>query len=380
LIFVAFFAAAAALTLRLVSPDDAVRSLASRLRGEESPDPALSALRVTEAAKEALSALGIADEQLSAESGAGGEPGSATAFWEAPLPPGVTLEEANLAVTEAVTAAGGRIADGFERPARGKVARALTLVAAADSIECLEVRLYEVPAAVHGKGPGEAKLAVVVGALGEELDETVKRFIDSPLAMSFAVLPGRDASRETARYAASKGKEVLLHLPMEPVGFPARDPGRGAVLLDQSAGKIRKTVLRDIDEIGVAAGAVSYMGSAATRDRDVMRAVLGALKEAGLFFVDSSASVHSVVAETAREIDLPCVRNDLFLGGSSKKRGLLAKRLDRAERLALDSGSALVIARADAELLELLASRAEGYQSRGLKLVAASELAGYGGR
>jgi len=273
-----------------------------------------------------------------------------------------------------VEGAAGRIVDGREWKAKRTRRRCLTLIAAADSIPCLELRLYETAGPRKGAARAAAQLAIVVGGMGRELDVVAVRLIESPLNISFAVLPCHPDSKETARLAGSHGKEVLLHLPVEPRGYPRVDPGEGAVLLDQSGREIRRLVRNHVDDLECVSGVVNYMGSAGTRDRDLMRALLGEIAKEGLFFIDSSASASSVGCETAAALGVPCLQNDLFLEGGREGSGLLEKRMDHAESIALQRGVALVMASPTEELLEAISSRAGTYESKGIVLVKVSDL------
>ena len=70
------------------------------------------------------------------------------------------------------------------------------------------------------------KIAIMIDDLGnsKKVDNAVLS-INAPLTI--AILPLLNESRRTAERASSIGKEVLLHLPMEPQDYPAANPGRG---------------------------------------------------------------------------------------------------------------------------------------------------------
>jgi polysaccharide deacetylase 2 family uncharacterized protein YibQ len=373
-LLVVFLAAATIVLLQSTRLEEGRLWLESLREEEPPPDPALLALRVEQAARDALSDLGVAEEQLSVEGVEADGSRSGPVLWEAPLPPGVSLEKANLSVTAAVESVSGRVVDAVEEKVRRKGRRRLTLAVAVDSLRCLELRLHEVRKSKTARTPSPAHLVIVVGGLGRELDSLAKRLIECPFQLTLAVLPGREASAEVARYAHAHGKEVLLHLPMEPRGYPGVDPGAGAILVHHSGREIWRLVRSHIGELDHASGVVNYMGSAGTRDRDVMRAALQEIKRSGLFFIDNSTSVHSVARETADKLGVDCLVNDLFLEEGAKGSGLLKKRLASAEDLALQRGKAVVMAKPTASLLELLAERAGGYASRGIVLAKASEL------
>lgn len=373
-LIVVCFAAAALVILHLARTQKTREWFQSRFKQEEPVAPELMALRVEQAARQALSDLGVAEEQLSVEEGNADGAVTGHKMWEAPLPPGVTLERANLSVTNAVVGVAGRILDGREWKDKRKRRRCLTLIAAADSTPCLELRFYETAAARKDTERSPAKLAIVIGEMGRGLDDPARRLMESPFDFTVAVLPGRSASKETVRLAGSRGKEVLLHLPMEPDGYPRKSPGEGAVLLDQSEKEIGRIVRDHIEDLGNVSGVVNYMGSAGTRDRDLMRAVLGELAKSGLFFMDSSSSAHSVGCEIAAKLGVHCLQNDLFLEVGREGSGLLEKRLDRAERIALQRGVAVVMAGPSEELLEAISSRAGSFESKGIVLVKVSDL------
>ena len=67
-----------------------------------------------------------------------------------------------------------------------------------------------------------------------------------------------------------------------------------------------------IDDVPHIVGINNHMGSKATSDERVMRIVLGACKERGLYYLDSKTSGKSVVAEIATELGVPYLENELF--------------------------------------------------------------------
>ncbi len=338
-------------------------------------DPALLALHVKQNVHAALMDLGVTEDRITSEAADADGAGAGPVMWEAPLPPDISLEKANLAVTKAAEGADGRVVDGREWRGRPGRRRFLTLAVAADSAVCLELLLYETEG-TEKTDEKEARLAVVLVEAGRDLDSATRRLIESPLPLAVAVLPARPASEETARLARDNGKEVLLHLPMEPAGFPRRDPGSGAVLLDHSEDEIRGLIRLHLEKLGHVSGVVNYMGSAFMRDRDLMRAALLEVKARGLYFMESPSSIESVLPETAGKLGVPWFRADLFLESSGKGSKALAGRLDRAERVALQRGEATVLSAPTEELLELLTSRAAGYEERGIVMVKPSDLMG----
>jgi polysaccharide deacetylase 2 family uncharacterized protein YibQ len=370
-VLIVLFAAATASILYLTKHENARGWLKEKVTGDEPPDPALLALRVQQGAMSALTSLGISVEQVSEERGDADGSSSGPALWRATLPAGVSLERANVTVTKAVERASGRILDGLEWRAKRSRVRRLTLVAAADSTPCLELRLTE--GAETAAVTPRAKLAIVVVEMGRKLDSTARGLIESAFPLTVAILPACPASGETAELACAKGKEILLDLPMEPAGYPRVDPGEGALLLDQSAREVRNRLRDHLKDLECCSGVANYMGSAFMRDRDLVEAVLEEIGSDRLYFLDISEGARPAVVGQADALGVPCLGDDLSIepGGGAER---LARGMDRAEELALRRGRALVVTRPTPYLLELLASRADGYDSKGIALVSASDL------
>jgi polysaccharide deacetylase 2 family uncharacterized protein YibQ len=157
-----------------------------------------------------------------------------------------------------------------------------------------------------------ARIAIVIDDLGNDR-EALERIARWPFPVAGAVLPGLPDSADTARRLAASGKEVLLHLPMEPDGYPRIRPGPGVVLRSDSDDKIARTVAEDLDSVPGAVGVNNHMGSAATADPRVMRAVVRVLSERRLFLLDSRTTEATVARRVADEASLPAVSRRVFL-------------------------------------------------------------------
>lgn len=157
-----------------------------------------------------------------------------------------------------------------------------------------------------------ARIAIVIDDLGNDRD-ALERIARWPFPVAGAVLPGLPDSSDAARRLAASGKEVLLHLPMEPDGYPRVRPGPGVVLRADSDEKIARTVAEDLDSVPGAVGVNNHMGSAATADARVMRAVVRVLSERRLFLLDSRTTEATVARRVADEAALPAVSRRVFL-------------------------------------------------------------------
>jgi len=135
--------------------------------------------------------------------------------------------------------------------------------------------------------------------------------IDAPVTIS--VLPHLPHSSEVASQAYKAGKEVLLHLPMEPHGYPERRPGGGALLLKMDGHEILNRLEENILSVPHISGVNNHMGSKFMEDEEKVTLVLQDLKRRGLFFLDSLTTNDSKGLAVAERIGLPHAGRDIFL-------------------------------------------------------------------
>ncbi len=115
----------------------------------------------------------------------------------------------------------------------------------------------------------KGRLAVVIDDAGYDLDE-LQPFLELPMPLAVAVLPNLPHSREAARRVLAAGKELLLHLPMEPEG--RENPGPGALLTADSPEETRRLLDAALATVPGAVGMNNHMGSRATADEVLMTA------------------------------------------------------------------------------------------------------------
>ena len=200
-----------------------------------------------------------------------------------------------------------------------------------------------------GKGP---RLVVIVDDIGDH-PALAENLMELPFPVTLAILPSRPRTRAIEAMAAAKGKEVILHQPMQPGSYPRVNPGPGALFTDMDAGRIQAILTDNLAQVPHAIGINNHMGSAFTSSPDGMSAVMPVLKEKGLFFVDSVTSPVSAGAETARKAGVPFYRRAVFLDNVRSTQAILGQ-LKSAERYAIKHGRAIAIGHPYGETLEAL--------------------------
>lgn len=224
--------------------------------------------------------------------------------------------------------------------------------------------------------PGVPRVALVIDDLGNELSPA-ERIARWPRPVAGAVLPGLRWSADSARALARGGHEVLLHLPMEPEGYPNSRvrPGPGLILRSQSDTQIADMLASDLDTVPGAVGVNNHMGSAATADPRVMRVVVRLLSERGLFFLDSRTTDATVAERTAAEASVRTVARRVFLDDVATADAV-REQLAQLIRRARQDGSAVAIGHPYAATLGVLEEEMPEIERReGVRLVKVSELA-----
>jgi polysaccharide deacetylase 2 family uncharacterized protein YibQ len=201
----------------------------------------------------------------------------------------------------------------------------------------------------------------------------VERIASWPYPVSGAVLPVLPGSGPAARALEESGKQVILHLPMEPRQYPRMQPGPGVVLRSHDEEQITRTVETDLESVPGAVGVSNHMGSAATADPRVMRAVARVLARRRLFFLDSRTTGATVAREAARQERVPAVSRRVFLDDVATEQAV-GKALDELVLHARAEGFAVALGHPYPATLAVLERELPGLARRGVRLVPVGDL------
>jgi polysaccharide deacetylase 2 family uncharacterized protein YibQ len=169
-------------------------------------------------------------------------------------------------------------------------------------------------------------------------------------------------------------REILLHLPMEPQGYPDPDPGPRAVMVGMDAASIGARIDEALVALPMVTGVNNHMGSAATSDPSTMAALMQALHSRGLLFIDSLTSSRSVAYAEARKAGLPTAKNRIFLDFDNKSHATIKANLEVLVRSARSTGFALGICHPHPATAEVLAREVPRLIKQGVRFVTVSEM------
>ncbi len=343
-------------------------------------DLTAQAAAIDSAVDAALVGLGVTDVRSSSESEA--DELHVWTHWEksGDIPHGLGIFDCNATITRAVLKAGGSIVRVTENGPNWQGKLSVDLKFGVDGVETQHIVLRQ-SAASTGGGPlyedGAPRIAIIVDDLGYNEGSELRQFLKLDEPFTVSILPRTPYSTDLADEAFRAGKEILVHIPMEPESYPDTDPGEGALLLSQSYSQISSITAADIEAIPHAVGANNHMGSAFTQDRGRMRAMMSVVSDKGLFYVDSMTTPLSKGLPEAERAGVRVARNNMFIDSPLDERGRIDARsqLSRLEEIARKRGYAVGIGHPHPETLKVLEIEMPRMAARGVKFVFVSELA-----
>ncbi|WP_051329425.1 divergent polysaccharide deacetylase family protein [Geminicoccus roseus] len=213
-------------------------------------------------------------------------------------------------------------------------------------------------------------VAIVIDDMGFS-EHAVRRLIEARRPLNLAFLPYAENSRAAARIAAAAGLEVMVHLPMEPVG--RENPGPGAIRVGMSGDAIKAGVTAAIGDVPGAMGLNNHMGSKATADTATARSVMAAMAGRGMFFLDSRTTGRSQAQAAALAAGVPAIGRDVFLDNDPSTAAVTAQ-LHVLERLARSRGYAVAIGHPHRTTIDALMDWIPKAEARGIRLTTVSHL------
>ena len=223
--------------------------------------------------------------------------------------------------------------------------------------------------AVHSPVRSQPQAAIIIDDLGYRASELAA--IRQPGQFSYAILPFTPYARTLAEAAHRQRKEVLVHLPMEPLGN--KNPGPGAILADLSASEIRRRVRLALRQVPYAVGVNNHMGSKISQLPASLAPILDTLQQRGLFVIDSLTTANSQILPMARARGIPALERQIFLDNDPTP-AYIRQQLARLVQHARLHGHAVGIAHPYPQTLAMLTYMEDTLRRQGIMLVPVSRL------
>jgi polysaccharide deacetylase 2 family uncharacterized protein YibQ len=218
--------------------------------------------------------------------------------------------------------------------------------------------------------PGRIPIAIVIDDMGVDRARS-DRAAALPAPLTLAFLPYARNFEAQIAAARAHGHEILLHMPMQPIGV--EDPGPDPLTIALGSAEIRKRLSAALDRAGPVVGLNNHMGSRFTVEREAMRPVLEELRARGLLFLDSRTAGATVGPALARVMDVPYATRDVFLDNDPSPMAVQA-RLIELEAVARRQGHGIAIGHPHDGTLAALSAWLPEATSRGFVLVSVSTI------
>ena len=212
----------------------------------------------------------------------------------------------------------------------------------------------DIPAAIPKPAPGKAlpSVALIIDDLGYD-KKIAQKFAQLDVTLTFSILHHSPFQQKIARLARSKGLEIMIHMPMEPVEYPQVNPGPGTLLISMSPDELIEQLDQNLNTLPGVKGVNNHMGSRMTSESTQMYQFFSVLKKRGLFFIDSRTTAESLCEPSARLFQVPFAQRDVFIDHYLKADFIL-KQIKELIRIAKKNGEAVGIMHPHSTTLQVL--------------------------
>ena len=211
------------------------------------------------------------------------------------------------------------------------------------------------------------RIALIVTNLGLSTTYTkaALKLLPEDITLSFSHVAPR--LKSWIREARQKGHEVLMDIPMEPLGFPKNDPGRATLLTSSNEVENLNRLEHVMKKAGGYVGLLGTLGTKFMLHSETFLPILKTIKQRGLIYVDSRSTSRSLGPELASSIQLPRAFNNIFIDKEPSNQKIQSK-LDELEKIALKKRFAVGIAQPFPLTIEILSQWAEKLKAKQISL------------
>ncbi|MGL4721941.1 MAG: divergent polysaccharide deacetylase family protein [Desulfovibrionaceae bacterium] len=186
-------------------------------------------------------------------------------------------------------------------------------------------------------------MTIIIDDIGENID-TVKQLLQLPFSMTYALWPFSSKTQASMNLLKKHKQEMIIHMPMEPDGYPKIHSGKGTLLSTMKGRILHRHIKKAIEAVPHAIGMNNHMGSKATQSTNFVISLIQYIKQEypEFIIVDSVTHPRSILHSTARKMNVLTAKRHVFLDHERTREHTL-KQLKETERLSKKYGKALAI-------------------------------------
>ena len=240
----------------------------------------------------------------------------------------------------------------------------LIIRAPLDKIEEIEEPVFQDSVIIDDKKNANI-IVLVIDDFGYRNDSISDGFLELPVPITCAVLPGHNQSSRFAKKAINAGKEVIVHMPMQSA-IASSGEDEFKLKIGMTSEEIEWRLNEALNDIPEAVGINNHQGSKATTDGKVMAVVASVLKNKNKFFLDSRTSSKTVGENTMRSAGVPTARRHIFLDNDLSIENI-SKQLDKLVTVAEKKGLAIGIGHVKGNTLKVLEEKIPALVEQGFE-------------
>lgn len=221
------------------------------------------------------------------------------------------------------------------------------------------------------------KITLVLGGMGLNAALTQKAIDLLPGDVTLGFAPYGENLQAQVNEARAAGHEILLQVPMEPVGYPGNSPGPGTLLSDATPEQNLASLKWLMSRFAGYSGITNYMGARLLGAEDALRPVMKEVTARGLVYLEDASVSMTLSPKVAQDLRLPLQRAGIVIDANPTAPAIAAA-LAKLEKEAARNGAAIATGSGLDVTIETVAEWAKTLQERGILLVPVS--AAYKGR
>ncbi len=232
--------------------------------------------------------------------------------------------------------------------------------------------LFTSPSPIVTGPEKKARISIIVDDLGNQYSPVLELiWMEFPLTM--AVLPFRPFTIKIAEEVLASGKDLMLHLPMEPWRYPYQNSGEGTLFASMAPEEVLTQLRKTIIALPGLIGINNHMGSRFMENKKLVAVMLEEINRQGLFFVDSLTTRRSMGPHISTLYSLPILSRDIYLDNDKDPESI---RMCFWELIAIAkaTGKAIGICHPNPETISVLKEILPGLEKEGIELVPISYL------
>jgi len=220
---------------------------------------------------------------------------------------------------------------------------------------------------------GSIRIAIVIGGFGLSQSGTKSAIELLPADVTLAFAPYGNSLKRWMKKARDNGHELLMQVPMEPIGYPQINPGKNTLVSDLDPAENIQSLYWSMARMTNYVGMMNYLGAKMNVDTEALRPPLAEIAKRGLLYIDDGSTFSSKAGDVAKELSLPFAQGNIVIDDGRTGR-IIDKNLQALEKLARRNGRAIGIASAFPLSVRKIANWIKSAKKRGIEIVPISAL------